>query len=112
MSRDTPSDVLRAVRLRGAVSYCLDGAAPWVAEAPAAAEIIPAIMPGVEHLSCWAAVAGRSPIRLAAGDLVLLPQGDGHVMSSAPGRRGARTDNSAFSAPRPPQLPYTLSIDA
>jgi Cupin len=50
MSRDTLSDVLRAVRLRGAVFYDVEGASPWVAEAPAAREIIPAIMPGVDHM--------------------------------------------------------------
>jgi AraC-like DNA-binding protein len=119
MSRDTLSDVLRAVRLRGAIFYYIEGASPWVAEAPAAAEIIPAIMPGVEHMiefhglvegSCWAAIAGESPIRLSAGDLVLFPQGDAHVMSSAPGLRAPRADSSFFFAPRPPQLPYSLSM--
>ncbi len=62
MSGDTLSDVLRAVRLRGAVFYYIDGSRPWVAEAPPAREIIPAIMPGAEHMiefhgviegSCW-----------------------------------------------------------
>jgi hypothetical protein len=71
------SDLLRAVRLRGAVFYYVDGSAPWVAAAPAAPEIIPAIMPGVDHLmefhgiatgSCWAAIEGESPIRLHEGD--------------------------------------------
>ncbi|MGE5125899.1 MAG: AraC family transcriptional regulator [Betaproteobacteria bacterium] len=119
MSRDTLSDVLRSVRLRGAVFYYIDGASPWVAETPAAPEIIPAIMPGVEHLiefhgivegSCWAAIAGESPIHLDQGDLVLFPQGDAHVMSSAPGLRAPGVDNRFFFAPRPPQLPYALSL--
>jgi AraC-like DNA-binding protein len=119
MSRDTLSEVLRAVRLRGAVFYYIEGAAPWVAEAPRAPEIIPAIMPGVEHMiefhallegSCWAAIAGEAPIRLEAGDLVLFPQGDAHVISSAPGMRGPGVDTGFFFAPRPPQLPYALSM--
>jgi len=51
-----------------------------VAEAPAAGEIIPAILPSAEHMiefhgvvegSCWAALVGESPLRLEAGDLVL-----------------------------------------
>ena len=46
MSADVLSDLLRAVRLRGAVFYYIEGADPWVAETPPAAEIIPAIMPG------------------------------------------------------------------
>jgi AraC-like DNA-binding protein len=119
MSRDTLSDVLRAVRLRGAVFYYLEGASPWVAEAPSGPEIIRAIMPGVDHMiefhglvegSCWAAITGETPIRLAAGDLVLFPQGDAHVMSSAPGLRAPGVDKSLFFSPRPPQLPYALSM--
>ena len=119
MSRDTLSDVLREVRLRGAVFYYINGRSPWVVEAPPAREIIPAIMPGSEHMiefhgvvegSCWAAIVGESPVRLAAGDVVLFPQGDPHVMSSAPGMRPTRMDLSLFSTPRPPQLPYALSI--
>ena len=119
MGRDTLSDVLRAVRLRGAVFYYVEGASPWVAEAPAAAEIIPAILPGVEHMiefhgvvegACWAATAGEPPLRLEAGDLVLFPQGDAHVMSSAPGLRAPHVDKGVYFAPRPPQLPYALSL--
>jgi AraC-like DNA-binding protein len=119
LSRDTLSDVLRAVRLRGAVFYYIEGTAPWVAEAPAAREIIPAIMPGVDHMiefhgavegSCWAAISGESPVRLAEGDLVLFPQGNAHVVSSAPGMRAPRVDTGIYFGPRPPQLPYALSL--
>ena len=83
MSRDTLSEVLRAVRLRGAVFYYVDGSSPWAAEAPPARELIPAIMPGAEHLiefhgvvvgSCWAGIVDQPPIRLETGDVVLFPQ--------------------------------------
>src|SRR4029450_1744117 len=119
MSRDTLSDVLRAVRLRGAVFYNLEGASPWVAEAPAAREIIPAIMPGAHHMiefhgavegSCWAAIAGESPVRLVAGDLVLFPQGNAHVVSSAPGMRAPPVHTGIFFAPRPAQLAAALRV--
>ncbi len=120
MSQDTLSDVLRAVRLRGAVFYYIDGSSPWVAEAPPAAELIPAIMPGAEHMiefhgvvegSCWGAILGETPIRLAAGDVILFPQGDAHVMSSAPGMRPPHLDKAVYYAPRPPQLPYAFGIE-
>ena len=118
-SGDTLSDVLRAVRLRGALFYYIEGMAPWVAEAPAAQEIIPAIMPGVEHMmefhgivrgSCWAAPVGEPAVRLEEGDVILFPQGDRHVMSSAPGMRAAqaKVDKASYFTPRPPQLPYSL----
>ena len=119
MSGDTLSDLLRAVRFHGAVFYHIEGTAPWVAEAPPAREIIPAIMPGAEHMiefhgvvkgSCWAAIAGESSMRLDAGDVILFPQGDSHVMSSAPGMRAPSVDTSLYFSPRPPQLPYALSM--
>jgi AraC-like DNA-binding protein len=120
MSQDMLSDVLRAVRLRGAVFYYIDGSSPWVAEAPPAKEIIPAIMPGAEHMiefhgviegSCWAAIVGEPPVRLAERDVILFPQGDPHVMSSAPGLRPpAPASREVYYAPRPPQMPYALSL--
>lgn len=119
MSGDVLSDMLRAVRLRGAVFYYIEGADPWVAEAPASCEIIPAIMPGRDHViefhavaagSCWAAIVGEPPLRLEQGDVVLFPQGDPHVMSSAPGLRAGQVDMGLYFTPRPPQLPYALSV--
>lgn len=119
MSGDALSDLLRAVRFRGALFYYIEGAAPWVAEAPPACDLIPAILPGAEHMiefhgivkgSCWAAIVGEPPIRLDEGDVILFPQGDPHVMSSAPGMRAPYVDMSLFFSPRPPQLPYSLSL--
>jgi hypothetical protein len=51
MSRDTLSDLLRAVRLRGAVFYYVSNWEDWAAEAPPAREIAAAVMPGAEHVS-------------------------------------------------------------
>ena len=121
MSGDALSDLLRAVRLRGSLFFYLEGADPWVAETPRSREIIAAIMPGVEHLmpfhgvargSCWAGIVGEPPIRLSEGDIVLFPQGDHHVMSSAPGLRAKVVDPGIYFAPRPAQLPFALSVNA
>jgi len=120
MSGDTLSDLLRAVRLRGALFFYVEGAHPWVAETPNQREVIPAILPGVDHMmefhgvargSCWAAIAGETPVRLDEGDLVIFPQGDAHVMSSAPGLRARNVDPGVFFTPRPPQLPFALSMN-
>lgn len=95
---DTLSDVLRAVRLTGAVFFTVDATAPWVTETPAAREIAGHIVSGAEHVidyhivtagSCWGGIVGQPAIRLEAGDIIVFPQGDAHVMSSAPGMRGA-----------------------
>jgi AraC-like DNA-binding protein len=120
MSGDTLSDVLRTVRLRGAVFYYIEGTSPWVAEAPAACDIVPAIMPGAEHMiefhgivrgSCWAAIVGEPPMRLHEGDVVMFPQGDPHVMSSAPGMRAHKVDRAFYFTPKPPQLPFALGLE-
>src|SRR5580765_4297954 len=119
MTRDTLSDLLRAVRLHGAVFYYVKGYPPWAVENPHVREIIPAIMPGAEHMiefhalvngTCWAGISGEPPIPMQAGDVVLFPQGDPHTMSSAPGLRAASEDTAFFYSRRPPQLPYALSI--
>jgi AraC-like DNA-binding protein len=119
MSRDTLSELIRAVRLRGALFFYINGADPWVAETPPSREIIPAVLPGVEHLmpfhgvasgSCWAAVVGEEPLRLNEGDIVFFPQGDHHVLASAPGLRAKVVDPGIYFAPRPPQLPWALGV--
>lgn len=94
MSRDTLSDLLRAVRLRGAIFYYVSNWDDWAAQAPPARQIAEAVMPGAEHVmemhlvakgSGWAAILGLPPVRIEAGDIVVFPQGDAHVLSSAPG---------------------------
>ncbi|HYJ36728.1 MAG TPA: cupin domain-containing protein, partial [Rhizomicrobium sp.] len=99
MNADTLSEVLKAVRLKGAVFFDVEASDPWVAEALPARTIASAILPESEHVmeyhvvtsgSCWASVIGRdlAPVRLQAGDVVAFPQGDAHILSSAPGMRG------------------------
>ena len=119
MTHDTLSDVLRAVRLRGAVYFYVTGGSDWAAEAPPGCDIAAAVMPGVDHVieyhvvargSCWAAVLGAPPIRLAEGDVVLFPQGDAHVVSSAPGVRPTRLDREwmAATAGVPKPMPIAM----
>lgn len=112
MSADVLSDVLRAVRLTGAVYFDFELSSPWVAQAPPSREIAGTVMPGAErvieyHLiargACWGHIVGQEPIRLNEGDLILFPQGDAHVLSSAPGMHAA-PDHAMFvrrSAPLP-----------
>jgi AraC-like DNA-binding protein len=109
-SADVLSDVLRSVRLTGAVYFDFELSSPWVAEAPAAREIAATVMPGAQrvieyHLvargACWGNVVGEPPLRLSAGDLIVFPQGDPHVLSSEPGLRAA-PDLSMFVRPTTP----------
>jgi AraC-like DNA-binding protein len=116
---DTLSEVLRAIRLTGAVFFAVDASSPWVAEAPAGSEVGPFIMPGVEHVieyhvvaagSCWGGVIDEPAIKLETGDIIVFPQGDSHVMSSAPGMRGARSLESIRAASQG-RVPLAMSID-
>lgn len=114
---DVLSDVLAAVRLTGAVYFDLEVAAPWVAEAPHSREIAATVMPGAQRVieyhviargSAWGHAVGQPPIRLNEGDLLIFPQGDPHVMSSAPGMRAA-PDLSAYARPSTP-LPLMYEL--
>ncbi|MEX2475381.1 cupin domain-containing protein [Marinobacter sp.] len=96
MSEDVLSGLLRRIRLRGALFFNVECVGTWVTEAPASALIANAVMPGSEHLmeyhvvvggTCWAGITGEPPFQMNAGDVVLFPHGDAHVMSSVPGLR-------------------------
>src|SRR5262249_43192355 len=90
---DPLSDVLRAVRLTGAVFFDIEGHSPWAAASARGAEIAQALLPGVQHLilyhvitegACWARLHDGAPVRLEAGDVIVFPHGDVHVLSSHP----------------------------
>ena len=119
MSRDPLSDLLRGVRLRGAVFFYVSLCDQWSAEASTAREIAEAVMPGCEHAmeyhmvakgEGWAAVSGLPPVRLAAGDIVLFPQGDRHVISSAPDLEPSRREPEWVFARRHDPKPLPISI--
>ena len=115
---DVLSDVLRAVRLNGAVYFDIDAGYPWTGESPGTAEIATAVMPGVEHVisfhailsgSCWAALSdGSSPaLNLNAGDVVVFPGGAANVLGSEAGARG-EPDMAMYYKPVDKHLPFTL----
>jgi AraC-like DNA-binding protein len=99
MSTDALSDVLSAVRLSGSIFFDVTARSPWVAEAPPAAQLAGEVTLGAQHAieyhvvtrgSCWISLigyAGFEPVRLEEGDIAVIPHGDPHVVSSAPGMR-------------------------
>src|ERR1700749_3574580 len=117
MKTDVLSDVLRAVRLTGAVYFDFDLSAPWVAEAPPSREIAATVMPGAQrvieyHLlargSWWAHVIRHEPVRRREGDLIGCQRGDGQVLSSAPGMRA--TPDLSMLARRSTPLPLVYEM--
>ena len=118
MSHDPLSDVLRSVRLRGAVFYYVNFDGEWAAETPASATLADALMPGAEHVLAyhllvkgdgWAACDGQAPVRLAAGDIVMFPRGDGHVLSSAPGMHATEDRSDWRYTTRDDPKPITVA---
>lgn len=118
MSRDTLSDLLRTVRLRGAAFYYVSLRGRWSA-ASSAAEEVAAVMPGCEHVmeyhmiakgNGWAAVSGLPPVRLETGDVVVFPQGDPHVISSAPGLKPVSREPSWVLSQRDQPRPIPISL--
>jgi AraC-like DNA-binding protein len=123
MHHDPLSDVLRSVRLRGAVFYYVSFGDEWAAETPASPDLARALMPGAEHVLAyhlivrgagWAATDGEPPVRLAQGDIVMFPRGDGHVISSAPGMH-AQEDRSDWrfttrNDPKPIAVAYHRGV--
>jgi AraC-like DNA-binding protein len=119
MVADVLSDVLRSVRLTGAVFFDVAATSPWVAEAPPSAELAPLVMPGAQHLieyhvvtdgACWAGTVNgdMEPIRLHRGSLIIFPRGDAHVLSSAPRMRAAPDLGVYHQAIAGPSLPFLL----
>lgn len=115
---DALSGVLQAVRLTGAIFFDIRAAEPWVAETPSGEAIVGAMFPGSEHLvsyhvitngQCWASVPGEEPMLLTAGDIIVLPHGHTHVLSSTPGLRRS-PDMSLYRWPTDGQLPISISV--
>jgi AraC-like DNA-binding protein len=116
---DVLSDVLRAVRLTGAVYFDVHAREPWVAETPATSAICANVMPAFEHAIsfhimlegwCWAQLADESepPVKLEAGDAVIFPEGEGHYMSTERGKR-AQPDMNLYYRPNDRALPFLLN---
>ena len=120
---DLLSDVLRAVRLTGAVFFRVDATAPWVIEMPDTAALTPVTLPRAQHLmsyhvvtrgSCYGTLLGDAFVQLEEGDVLVFPHGDPYVMSIAPLLRGgpSRAEVLAFMAEMAAgRLPFTVVED-
>ena len=119
---DVLSDVLRAVRLTGAIFFDVDARAPWVAATPEASKIAGSVMPEAEHVimfhavtegACWLELDDnqKPPIRLALGDIVVLPMGEAHAFCSAPGMRG-QPNLGLYYRPADQPLPFSIGLNA
>ncbi len=113
---DILSEVLRAVRLSGAMLFRGEFTSPWSCWAPDSRMAAHFLVPGarsliffhvITHGRCWAEVEGEDPLLLEAGDVIALPYGDAHAMANPAG--ATRTPISSLLPPPPwAELPMVL----
>lgn len=90
---DALSKVLKTIRLTGAAFFESELKAPWSIMAPSSCAIADALMPEADHVvpyhlivagGCAVKLLDGPSIDLAAGDVVLFPNGDRHILSGMP----------------------------
>jgi AraC-like DNA-binding protein len=93
MGTDVLSDVLRTVRLAGAVFYFVEASPPWSASNSQTHNIRQRMMPDTGHMiyyhvvlkgDCYSTMNGSAPVHMEAGDVIVFPHGDWHAMTSDP----------------------------
>ena len=119
VNSDTLSDVLQGVRLTGAIFFELRARAPWVAASAEGSQVAPQIMPGAQHSisyhviaegRCWATLKGMPPIQLEAGDIIVFPHGDAHIIASEPGLTAQPNPAIYKAAAEAPSLPMSFAF--
>jgi len=91
---DVLSEVLKAVKLDGAMFYNAEFSAPWCFRSPASRTVAPYVSPESKHVVIYHLLTeGRGyahiegdgcPVQLNAGDIVIFPHGDPHIMGNGP----------------------------
>ena len=88
---DVLSEVLKVVKLQGAMFYNGEFSSPWGLCSPASSTVAPYLVSRAEHLiiyhlltegRAFARLLDGERIALEAGDLVIFPHGDAHVIEN------------------------------
>ena len=98
---DALSELLRVVKLSGALFYKSRCTAPWCLNAPRSSAFAPFVAPQATHIIEFHHISsGRAYVRvgeettpLEAGDIVMMPHGDAHQMGNGTG--GTPIDGAA-----------------
>ena len=88
---DVLSEVLKIVRLEGALFFNGEFSAPWCLSEPHSTAIVPYLSPEAGHLilyhfltegRAYAVLPGGRREELTAGDIVIFPHGDAHLLGN------------------------------
>jgi AraC-like DNA-binding protein len=94
-SPDPLSDVLRTVKLTGALFFLVDASFPWGVEVPRSKAFSSIILPRAQHVvsyhiilkgAGWVSIPGVASTWFEAGDVLVFPHGDPYSMLSQPGQ--------------------------
>ncbi len=118
--KDPLSEVLRTVKLTGALFFVVDASTPWGVEVPRAELFGPLILPRAQHIvsyhiilqgSGYASIPGMKPMRFAAGDVIVFPHADPYAMLSRPNQKPELTPDTSldfFREMAAGRLPFTI----
>ena len=97
---DVLSEVLKVIRLEGALFFNAEFSAPWSLSSTPPEALAPYISLLAGHVilyhlvtegSAWAQLMNGPRLELTAGDIVIFPHGDSHLLGNGPGHRPADT---------------------
>jgi AraC-like DNA-binding protein len=98
---DILSDVLRVVRLSGAVFFSAEFSSPWAIESPNSQLLASVVLPRAEcivlfHIltegECFVSYKTHPPVKMQAGDVIIFPHGEPHTMCSHLGAKPTPLD--------------------
>ena len=117
---DPLSDVLRMVKLSGALFFLVEASSPWGVDIPPAREFAAILFPRARHIvsyhvvvhgSGWASAGTQPAVRFQAGDVIVFPHGDSYTMLSERGGTPALPREQApgfFRAMAAGELPFIV----
>lgn len=103
---DAFSEILSGVKLNGALFFSAEFSAPWCFASPESKTLAPVLAPRAPHLliyhfvidgSAFVQVVDGPSLELGPGDVVVLPHGDAHTMTSSRGVTTASLTSAILS---------------
>lgn len=117
---DPLADVLRRVKLSGALFFLVDAGVPWRVDVPHGNVFASIILPRTQHVisyhivtrgSCWAGLLGEEPVLLKTGDIIVIPHGDAYgiaITPNDPSKMDLATVLEFFRSMAAGELPFTI----
>lgn len=119
--KDVLSDVLRVIKLTGALFFQVNASLPWSVEVPRADSFAQLILPHAQHVisyhiitqgSGWISIGDSPPMEFDQGDILVITHEDPYAMFSAPDERSGLSHADSldfFRAMAAGQLPFVVT---